>query len=111
MRLNQILLVCCDGVLRANRFDWGKSADLNLLLGIRQSFLRESERLLLNSDVLEGINEVPVEVFNLIRGGDDLQTKGYIGYFTVVFCDSYEPVIGQKPETLQQLLRHLEFEP
>jgi hypothetical protein len=66
--------------------------------------LREGQSFLLHPHVFKCVDQVPVQVFNLIDGGDHLQAKGYVGNLTVVFRNADETRVRQKAEALQKLL-------
>ena len=69
------------------RFDGSQAADLDLLLGIGQSFLGKGQRFILHARVFVGIDQIPVNVFDLIDRVDNLQTKGDISEFAIVLSD------------------------
>ena len=70
-------------------------------------FVGEGERVLLHLHVLVGVDQIPVDVLDLVDGGDDLETKGDVGQFAVIFRDDDETLVGQEAETLQQVLSDL----
>src|SRR6202034_663114 len=104
LRERHQLLILSDGALSAYGFDWRQAADLDLLLRIRKRLLGKRQRLILHAGVLVGIDQIPVNVFDLIDGINDLQTERYIGEFAIVFGDADEAGIRGKPEALQKRL-------
>ena len=107
------LLILRDGALRAHRFDRSQAADLDLLLGVGESFLRKGQRFILHAGIFVGVDQVPVDIFDLIDRIDDLQAESYIGKFAIVLGDANETSVGRKSKTLQQGLgesSNLKFE-
>ena len=74
----QGLLVLRHRALGAHHFDGGQAANLDLLLGIGESLVGESQRFLLYANVLVRVDQIPVHGLNLINGRNDLQTEGYV---------------------------------
>ena len=72
--------------------------------------LREGQLFLLNPDVLVGVHQVPVHVFDLVDGGHDLQAEGHVGDFTIILGDPNEAIVRGESKTLQQVLRKPEIE-
>ena len=109
LRNNQILLLRSHRTLRAHDLNRRHCTDLRLALGIVQRSLSIRQGLLLHAHVFERVDEIPVHVFDLIDRGDYLQPEGNIGNLAIVFRDANESGIGQKSETLQQVLREAEL--
>ena len=109
LRHDQVLLVGGDRALRAHDLNGRHGADLRLTLGIVESLLRIGQGFLLHPHILVGIDQIPIHVFDLIDGGDDLQAEGNVGDFAVVLGDADEARVGKRSEALQQILRELEL--
>src|ERR1700733_13153484 len=52
-----------------------------------------------------GVDQIPVDVFDLVYGVDDLQTESHIRKFAIVFGDANETRIRRKSKPLQKRLR------
>ena len=104
LRHSQSLLIGSYGALSAHHFDGGESANLNLLLGVRKSLLRESQRLILHPHVFIGEHQIPVDVFDLVNGSDNLQPECDVGNFPIILGNPDKPGIGRKAEALEQVL-------
>ena len=91
----QSLLVGSDRALRAHRFNGSKTADFDLFLGIGERLLRECQRFFLHPLVLVSVDEIPVHIFDLVDGSENLQAESYVREFTVVFGDANEAGIGR----------------
>ena len=102
---DQVLLSGCDRALRADRLNRRRGSDLRLSLRILKRLLRVGESLLLHAHVLEGIDKIPVHVFDLIDCRNDLQAEGDVGDLAVILRDADESRVGEKSEALQQVLR------
>ena len=84
--------------------------DLRLAFGVFQRLLRIGERLLLHANIFVGEHQIPVHVLDLVDRGEDLQAEGDVGNFAVVLGDADEACVGQRPESLQQILGDTELE-
>ena len=94
LRDDQVLLIGGDGALRTHDLNGRRGPDLSLAFGIFQSLLRIGERFLLHANVLVGEYQIPVHVFDLVDSREHLQAEGYVGDFTVVFCNPDKPCVG-----------------
>ena len=99
-----------DRALRADHLNRRRGADLCLALRIVKRLLRVRQSFLLHAHILEGIDKIPIHVFDLVDGGNDLQAEGDVGDLAVILGDADEARVGQKSETLQQVLRKAELE-
>ena len=106
---DQVLLIGRESALRADYLYRRHGPYLCLSPGVIESLLGVSHRFFLHADVLEGINQIPIHVFDLIDRGDHLQPKGDVRNLAVVFSDADEAGIGQKSKALQQILRVAEL--
>ena len=84
--------------------------DLRLLLGIGQRLLRIGQRFLLHAHVFVGIHQIPIHIFDLVDGGDDLQAEGDVRNFTIVLGDADETQIRERAKALQKILSDPELE-
>ena len=107
---DQVLLVGGDGALRTHDLDGRNGADLGLALGVFESFLRVGQRFLLHANILVGVDQVPIHVFDLVDGGDDLQAEGYVGNLAIVPGDADKTRVGEEAPTLQEILGKAELE-
>src|SRR5581483_12032594 len=98
-----LLLVRSHRILRANNFDRSKTSDLNLLLIIRKRFLGECQCFLLNFHVLVCVDQIPIEVLNLVDGGNDLKTERDVCDLAIVFGDLNQTRIREESESLQKM--------
>src|SRR3954468_14833908 len=101
LRLHEALLVGRYGVLSANDFDGSKASDLDLLLIVRQRFLRKGKGLLLHPHVFVRKDQVPVQILNLVDCRGYLQAKGNVCDLAVVLRNADQAIVRQKAETLQ----------
>ncbi len=107
---DQVLLVGGDGALRAHDLNGSYGSDLCLPFGVIQRFLGVGQGFLLHANILVGVHQIPVHVFDLVHGGDDLQTESDVGNLAIVPGDADKARVGQKAETLQQVLRETKLE-
>ena len=108
--MSEALLIGGYRTLRPHHLDGRQCADLHLLLRIGEGLLGKRERLFLHPYIFVGVHQVPVHVFDLVDGGDNLQAEGNVGNFAVVFGDVNEARIGRKAKPLQQMLGHSSLE-
>ena len=101
------MLVLRDGALCADHFDGRQAADFDLLLGVGERLLGESQRFFLHANVLVGVDQIPVHGLNLVDRGNDLQAEGHVGKFAVVLGDADEASVGRESEPLEQMLSEL----
>src|SRR5208337_1684144 len=69
-----------------------------------------SQRLLLDSHVLIGVDQVPIQVFDLVHGGDDLQAESHVGDLAVILGDADEARVRHEAKSLQQVLGESELQ-
>ena len=79
-------------------FDGGECTDFHLLLVVTEGLLREGKSFFLHADVLVGVDQVPVNIFDLVDGGDYLQAEGHVAALAVVLRDVNEAQIGASPK-------------
>ena len=79
-------------------------SDLDLLLVIGERFVGEGEGVLLDFHILVGVDQVPVNVFDLVDGGDHLEAERDVGELAVILRDDDEATVGKRAETLEQML-------
>ena len=108
-RQGQGLLIGGDCALCPDHFDRREGPDFHLLLIVGERLLGESQLLLLNPDVLVGVHQVPVHVFDLVDGGGDLQPESHIGNFTIVLGNLNVAGVRGESEALKQVLRQLKL--
>src|SRR5271169_312177 len=109
LRQNQVLPAGGERAFGTDNLNGRHGADLGLALSIVERLLLVGEGLLLHADIFIGVDEIPVDVFNLIDGGDDLQAEGDVGNFPVVLGNADKASVGQRAEALQQVLCDLEL--
>ena len=85
----------------------GNCLELELLLIVGQSLVGEAQRSLLDLLVLIGIDEIPVDIFDLGDGGDDLLLKDEVGDLGVLFGDADPALVGGEAESGEQGLGDL----
>jgi len=110
LRQDQVLLVGRGRTLRTHYLNGRHGSDLRLLLGIGQRLLRIGQRFLLHAHVFVGIHQIPIHIFDLVDGGDDLQAEGDVRNFTIVLGDADETQIRERAKALQKILRNSELE-
>src|ERR1700722_13373616 len=69
--------------------------------------LGEGQRFVLHAGVFVRVDQIPIDKFDLIDTIDDLQAKGNVREFAVIFRYVNEAGIGGKSKALQQMLGHL----
>ena len=103
----ELLLIAGHRALRPHRFDGSQSADFHLLLRVGKRLLREGQGLILHPHVFVREHQVPVDVFDLVHGGNNLQTKSHVGNLAVILRDADKARVGRKAKALQQVLGKL----
>src|SRR3984957_10047668 len=67
----------------------------------------EGQRFVLHARVFVRVDQIPIDKFDLIDTIDDLQAKGNVSEFAVIFRYVNEAGIGGESKALQQMLGHL----
>src|ERR1700730_3443164 len=86
-----------------------KSSKLYLFFVVLKRPLSERQGLLLNFYIFIAVYQIPIKIFDLIDGRDDLQAESHVRDFTVVPGDLDIAPVWYEAESLQQLLRQSEL--
>src|SRR6202049_3803809 len=104
------LLVRGHGALRAYCLNRRETADFDLFLGVGECLLGKSQRLFFHPQILVGIHQIPIHVFDLVYRGGDLQAESDVGQLTIVLGDANEASVPRKAKALKEMLSQAEIE-
>ena len=79
-------------------------SNCNCFLGVLQSLIGKGERLLVYARLFVGAHQVPIHVFDLGDGGDDLVFEGDIGDLLVVLGDMQIAQVWTETKSREKLL-------